>query len=423
MAALPPGPRVPEALQSLRYGLDPYGLFEAAQRRHGDVFTVRVTGQTWVVLAHPDLVKETFARGPEAADSGVANEALHPLIGRRNVLLLDGEEHLARRRLALPPFHGERMRAYAPIVAEAAARQFERWPRERPVGVLPGMQAITLDVILRAVFGVEDAERLERLRVNVRRALGWLSGIRAALVFTYLGPERLARMRGFRRQRAAVDEDVLAEIALRRADPSAGERADVLSMLLSTGALTDAELRDELVTLLVAGHETTAALLAWAVHELARHPEAQERLAAGEDSWADAVVTETLRLHPPLPLVLRRLREGARVGGFTLPAGTTIAPCSLLVHRRGDAWDAPREFRPERFVGQRPPTGAWLPFGGGVRRCLGAAFASFEARGVLAEMARTFTWRPAGRRREWVGRRGVVLVPARGGRVVLRPRG
>ena len=422
MAALPPGPRAPGALQSLHYGLDPYRFFGAAQRRYGDVFTVRVTGQTWVVLARPDLVKETFALGPAVADSGIANEPLHPLIGRRNVLLLDGDEHLARRRLVLPPFHGERMRAYGPIVAEAARRQFASWPRGRPVSVLDGMQAITLDVVLRAVFGVEDAERLERLRVNVRRALGWLSGVRAALVFTYLGPERLARMRAFRRQVAAVDEDVLAEIALRRADPDVGERADVLSMLLSGGGLSDRELRDELVTLLVAGHETTAALLAWAVHELARRPDAQERLARDEEGWADAVVSETLRLHPPVPLVVRRLREGVTVAGHPLPAGTTIAPCSLLVHRRGDVWEGPREFRPERFVGGRPPAGAWLPFGGGVRRCLGAAFASFEARGVLTEMARTFTWRPAGRRREWVGRRGVVLVPARGGRVVLEPR-
>ena len=404
---LPPGPRAPGALQSLRYGLDPYGFFGAAHRRYGDVFTVKVTGQTWVVLARPDLVKETFARGPEEADSGVANEPLKPLIGRRNVLLLDGEEHLRHRKLVLPPFHGDRMRAYAPVVADAARRQFAAWPRERPVSVLAGMQSLTLDVILRAVFGVEDAARMERLRTNVQRVQGWLTGVRAALVFTFLGSDRLAAMRAFRRHLTAVDEDVFAEIAVRRADPEVGERADVLSMLLATGALSDRELRDELVTLLVAGHETTAALLAWAVHELARAPEAVERLAREEDGWADAVVNETLRLHPPVPLVVRRLRAAASVDGFDLDGGVTIAPCSVLVHRREDVWRAPREFRPERFLGTRPPPGAWLPFGGGVRRCLGAAFASFEARGVLTEMARTFTWRPAGRRREWVGRRGM----------------
>jgi cytochrome P450 family 135 len=421
--ALPPGPRVPGALQSLHYGVDPYGFFGAAHRRYGDVFTVRVTGQTWVMLAHPDLVKETFGRGPDQVDSGVANEPLKPLIGTRNVLLLDGDEHLRHRRLVLPPFHGDRMRAYAPVVAEAARRQFAAWPRGTPFGVLDGMQAITLDVILRAVFGVDDAARMERLRVNVRRVQGWLSGVRAALAFTLLGPDRLAAMRTFRRHRAAVDEDLMTEIARRREDPDVADRPDVLSMFLATGALSDQELRDELVTLLVAGHETTSALLAWAVHELARDPEAQERLARGEDGWADAVVNETLRLHPPVPLVVRRLREPASVGGFELPAGVTLAPCSVLVHRRADLWPSPEQFRPERFAGgARAPAGTWLPFGGGVRRCLGAAFASFEARGVLTEMARTFTWRPAGRRREWVGRRGIVLVPGRGGRVVLTPR-
>jgi cytochrome P450 family 135 len=420
---LPPGPRAPGALQSLHYGLDPFGFFRRAQRRYGDVYTVRVTGQTWVVLAHPGLVKQAFARGPSEVDSGVANEPLKPLIGKRNVLLLDGEEHLRRRKLVLPPFHGDRMRAYGPIVAEAARRQLDAWPVGRPASVLAGMQAITLDVILRAVFGVEDAARLDRLRANVTSVQSWLTTLRAGLVFTYLGPDRLARMRTFRRHLDAVDEDVFAEIARRRADPDVASRSDVLSLLLQAAPLTDTELRDELVTLLVAGHETTAALLAWAVHELARDPGAQERLAAGEDGWVDAVLTETLRLHPPVPLVVRRLREPMRFDGFALPAGTTIAPCTTVVHRRDDVWEDASAFRPARFAdGARPPAAAWFPFGGGVRRCIGAAFASFEARGVLTEMARRFAWRPAGEPRGWVGRRGIVLVPARGGRVVLEPR-
>jgi cytochrome P450 family 135 len=427
MTALPPGPRAPGALQSLYYGLDPYGFFGSAQRRYGDVFTVRVTGETWVMLAHPDLVKQAFARGPEEVDSGIANRPLRPLIGERNVLLLDGPEHLRRRRLVLPPFHGDRMRAYAPIVVEAFEREAASWPVARPHAVLSGMQRITLDVILRAVFGVEDAARLERLRVNVRKVLSWLTGVRAALIFTYAGPERLQAMRSFRRQLAAVDEDVLAEVSLRRRSEDLGDRSDVLSLLLAArfedgSALSDRDLRDELVTLLVAGHETTAALLAWAVHELARHPSAQERLARGEEGWADAVVTETLRLHPPVPLVVRRLRESLSFDGFALPAGVTVAPCTAVVHRRGDVWPEPYEFRPQRFAGARPPAATWFPFGGGVRRCLGAAFAQFEARTVLAELARAYTWRAAGRRRERVGRRGIVLVPARGGRVVLRRR-
>ncbi|HEX2084907.1 MAG TPA: cytochrome P450 [Solirubrobacteraceae bacterium] len=425
---LPPGPRAPGALQSLWYGLDPYGFFGRAHRRYGDVYTVRVTGQTWVVLAAPGLVRQTFAHGPDAVDSGVANRPIRPLIGTRNVLLLDGGEHLRRRRLVLPPFHGDRMRAYAPIVEEALGRQVARWPLGRPVAVLAGMQAITLDVILRAVFGVQDAARLERLRVNVRRVLGWLTAKRAGLIFAFLGPERLERMPRFQRELAAVDGDVFAEIARRREDGGLAERSDVLSLLLQArfedgSALSDHDLRDELVTLLVAGHETTAALLSWAVHELARAPEAQERLATGEDGWADAVVSETLRLHPPVPLVVRRLREPLSFDGVSLPAGATVAPCSVVVHRRADVWPAPGSFRPERFAGSRPPAAAWFPFGGGVRRCLGASFAQFEARTVLSELTRAFALRPPGRRREWVGRRGIVLVPARGGRVVLERRG
>ena len=424
--ALPPGPRAPGALQSLYYGLDPYGFFGSARRRHGDVFTVRVTGQTWVMLAHPDLVKQAFAHGPEEVDSGVANRPIRPLIGERNVLLLDGPEHLRRRKLVLPPFHGDRMRAYAPIVAEATRREIASWPSGEPHAVLGGMQRITLDVILRAVFGVEDAARLQRLRINVRKVLSWLTGYRAALIFTYAGPDRLQAMRSFRRQIDAVDQDVFTEITRRRASDFAG-RDDVLSLLLGArfedgSGLSDRDLRDELVTLLVAGHETTAALLAWAVHELARDAAAQERLAAGEDGWAEAVVTETLRLHPPVPLVVRRLREPLSFDGFALPAGVTVAPCSVVVHRRDDVWPEPASFRPERFIGTRPPAAAWFPFGGGVRRCLGAAFAQFEARTVLSQLAAAYAFRPAGRRRERVGRRGIVLVPARGGRVIFTPR-
>ena len=425
---LPPGPRAPGAVQSLHYGLDPFGFFGSAQRRYGDVFTVRVTGQTWVMLAHPDLVKQAFAHGPEEVDSGVANQPIRPMIGTRNVLLLDGDEHLRRRRLVLPPFHGDRMRAYAPIVAEAVEREVARWPvAHRPHAVLPGMQAITLDVILRAVFGVEDAARLDRLRVNVRRLLSWLTGVRAGLIFMFLGPDRLERMPAFRRQLAAVDEDVFGEIARRRSQDDIAEREDVLSLLLQArfedgSALTDQDLRDELVTLLVAGHETTAALLSWAMLELARAPQAQAQLAAGEEGWADAVVNETLRLHPPVPLVVRRLREPLRFDGFAVPAGATVAPCMAVVHRRGDVWPQPEAFRPERFAGVRPPAAAWFPFGGGVRRCLGASFAQFEARTVLAELASSFSWRVPTGPREWTGRRGIVLVPARGGRVVLAPR-
>jgi cytochrome P450 family 135 len=424
---LPPGPRWPVAAQSLAYGLDPYGFFARAAQRFGSVFTVRVLQETWVVLGDPAAAREVFAHGPDELTSGEANLAIRPIIGTRNVLLLDGLEHLRRRRLVLPPFHGDRMREYGALITAATRRELARWPRQRPLAVLPRMQAITFEVILRAVFGVEEADRLERLRTVLRQLLSWTTDIRRSLVFALLGPERLMAMRGFRRQLAAVDAGVLAEIRRRRSDPRLTERADVLSMLLGArdddGApLSDLELRDELVTLLVAGHETTAALLAWAVHELSRAREAQSRLAAAADGYADAVVDETLRLRPPFPVVVRRLRRPLRIVGVELPTGATGAPCAVLIHHRPDVYPDPHMFRPERFVGVRPSPGTWLPFGGGVRRCIGAAFARFEARIVLTELAATFCLRPERPGRERVGRRGVVLVPGGGARTIVAPR-
>jgi len=266
------------------------------------------------------------------------------------------------------------------------------------------------------------------LAAALRRLLSWTTNWRRVLVFTFLGPERVMALDGFRRQLAEVDALVMAEIARRREADDLGEREDVLSLLLGARdeagePLDDEELRDELVTLLVAGHETTAALLAWALQELARQPALQDRLAASEDGFADAVVTETLRLHPPVPLgSLRRLRRPLRLAGRDLPAGATVASCAVVIHRRPDLYERPESFAPERFMEAKPAAGAFLPFGGGVRRCVGAAFAQFEARLVLEAVARRFVLRPAGRPPRGVGRRGIVLVPRRGGQVVVTPR-
>jgi cytochrome P450 len=425
--ALPAGPRWPRIVQTLRFGFAPHGLFESAHRTYGDVFTLRVMAETWVVLAHPDAVREVQGFGAEL-DSGVANRSLRPLLGTQNVLLLDGDEHLRRRKLVLPPFHGERMRAYEQLIRETTRAEIASWPRDTPLRTLARMHDVTLQVVLRAVFGVEAGPDRERLRASLRRLMTWTTDPRRALVFGLLGPDRLMRLRGFRRQLAEVDGLLLAEIARRREVTDLAEREDILSLLLQARdedgrALSDRELRDELMTLLVAGHETTAALLSWTLTELARDPGAQARLAKGEPGLAEAAVTETLRLHPPLPLgSLRRLREPTTIAGRRLPAGTTVATCSLLVHRRPDLYDEPAQWRMDRFLGTRPPAGAWIPFGGGVRRCVGAAFAQFEARTVLDELARRIELRPAGGPTRRVGRRGIVLVPARSGPVIARPR-
>ena len=426
---LPPGPRAPMAVQTLRYGLDPYGFFASAQRAFGDVFTVRVMGEVWVILGEPESVRRLYAFGPEDVDSGVANRSLRPLLGTQNSLLLDGDEHLRRRKLVLPPFHGERMRGYEGLIRAATRAEIGTWPTGAPVRTLERMQAITLRVVLRAVFGVAEGPGFDRLARDLRALMTWTTDIRRSLVFGLLGPDRLAALRGFQRQRAIVDEQLHAEIGTRRRAGDLAERTDILSLLLTARdadghALTDAELRDELITLLVAGHETTAAAISWALLEVAADPVGQARLAAPEPGLAEAATTETLRLHAPVALGgVRRLRRPLELAGRRLPAGTTVAPCAFLLHRRADVYPDPTSWRIDRFLGTRPPAGAWVPFGGGVRRCVGAALAQFEARTVLDELVRTLELRPTTRLRDrFVARRGIVTVPSRGGPVLAAPR-
>lgn len=425
--SLPNRLRGPGLVQDLLYGFDPEGFFARAHERYGDMFTARVLSEDWVVLGDPSAVKEAFALGPEDANSGEANFVLRPLIGTRNLLLTDGEEHLARRKLVLPPFHGDRMRAYEDTIREAAAAQIEQLPLDEPVALLPRMQSLTFSVILRCVFGLRDEERLHRVGDPLQRMLNWITDMRRVLVIGLLGPDWLIRMPGFRRQVEVVDRELTAEIESRRAAQDSGEREDILSMLLIAKdedgqGLSDQELRDELVTLLIAGHETTAALIAWAVHELARAPQHQDPLSRGEEGLSEAVVTEALRLRPPVPLVVRRLRRPTTIAGCRLPAGATLVPSTLLVHRRPDVYPDPWTFDPTRFIDRRPVASEWFPFGGSVRRCIGAAFAQFEGRIVLEELSRALHFSPDRNRPERVGRRGPVLVPNRGARVVAARR-
>jgi cytochrome P450 len=419
--------RLPHALQSAWYGLAPYSFFDRARRRHGDVFAMRILGQAWTVIADPAMVKDIFTGDPEVLYSGEANEALRGLIGTRNVLLLDGGEHLRRRKLLLPPFHGERMQAYGAIMAEATDRELERWPLGRAEPALGHTQAITFEVILRAVFGLDDAARLGPFGRSLRHLLDWIQSPRVMVRFMLRGPEGIVGWAPFERLVAPLDREILGEIARRRAAPDLVDREDILSLLLLARdedgqGLPDRDVRDELMTLLTAGHETTAATLAWALHFVARDPAAQERLRAGEEGFADAVVHETLRLRPAVPLVVRKLKAPLRIGGRELPAGTTVAPNAVLIHRDPRLYPDPDAFRPARFLGVKPGTYEWIPFGGGVRRCLGAAFAQLEARVVLERIAQRFTIRAPSRRREPIGRRGIVLIPLRRGRVILERR-
>jgi cytochrome P450 family 135 len=423
----PPTMRGSVLWHTLRFTLDPEGYFAAAQRRHGDIFTLRVLGQRWVALAHPEAVRELFSHGPEEVDSGEANQALSPVLGTRNLLLLDREEHLHRRRIVLPPFHGERMRAYEETIRQAIGREIADWPTGEPVAALPRMQALTFSVIMRCVFGVGEGERVGDLGEALRGMISWVTDMRRVLFFFVVGPQRLDRVPAFRRQLARVDREILAEIARRRALGDLREREDILSLLIQATdedgeRLSDAELRDELMTLLIAGHETTATLLSWAIHDLARDSGSQDRLAREGGSFADATIVETLRLHPPTGGVVRRLRVPLAIGGHELPVGTDVVPVTLLVHRRADVYPEPWRFDPTRFLDTRPPAGAWFPFGGSVRRCIGASFAQFEARIVLEELTRALSLRPAEPRPERTSRRAIVLVPSKGARVVAERR-
>ena len=427
MSMAPPSTRGSVLLHTLRFTFNPDGFFADAHRRYGDVFTLRLLGQQWVAIAHPDGVKEVLSHGPSEVDSGDANQALGPVLGRRNLLLLDGEEHLRRRRIVLPPFHGERMRAYEQTIRAAIAKQIADWPVGEQVAALPRMQALTFEVIMRCVFGVDEGERVGELGEALQGMISWVTDMRRVLFFFLVGPERLNSVPAFRRQLARVDREILAEISRRRGLSDLDEREDILSMLVQAtdeegNHLSDEELRDELMTLLIAGHETTATLLAWAIHDLARDPLSQDRLASEGGAFCDAVITETLRLHPPTGGIVRRLREPLTIAGYELPTGTDVLPVTLLVHRRPDVYPDPWTFRPTRFLDTRPPAGGWFPFGGSVRRCIGASFAQFEAKIVLEELTKSLSLRPAEQKPERTSRRAIVLVPAKGARVVAQRR-
>jgi cytochrome P450 len=432
---LPPRPDLNRFAMSVGFMLTPTRFLDACHRRCGDWFTFRpAPNRHIVVTCDPDAVKQVFTGDPNLLYAGQGNEILAPILGSASTLLLDGPEHLRHRRLLLPPFHGERMRSYERIVLEAAERQVSAWPSEpgRTFPALPSMQAITLEVITRAVLGVEDPDRQRQVSAPLRRLLDMI-GSRARVAALILAGARSGPRSPWGKLMAARAEADLVlneEIAARRAsDPEAHD--DILSMLLAArdedgNPLSDKALRDELVTLLVAGHETTATALAWSLERLTRTPAALETLIAeqraGHPEYLEAVCKETLRLRPVVPAVARCLQAPMRIGPWDLPAGVHIAPSIYLLHRRPDIYPEPLAFRPERFLGDDTPgTYEWIPFGGGVRRCLGASFALFEMKTVLGVILREAKLRPTpGRRGEGITRRAITHAPTRGARIALQ---
>jgi cytochrome P450 len=426
---LPPGPPLPVAIQTAIWSRQARRFLYACQDRYGDVFALRIAREgTWVVLADPDAVREVFTGDPSIFHAGEGNQILSPLLGPNSLLVLDDKPHLSQRRLLLPPFHGERMQGYERTMTEIAAREIESWPTGTPYRLRPRMQALTLEIILSTVFGVSGGERLAPLREALRGFLDLTSDPRQLLPLIVLAPSRLVRLHWFRLRLERVDRLIHGEIAARRRAGDAGERDDVLSLLLSArhedgSPMSDAEIRDELLTLLVAGHETTATSLSWAVERLCRHPDKLARLrgevGSGEDDYLTATIRETLRLRPVISVVVRRLTQPVEIAGHELPAGVSVVPSIYLMHRNPRVYPEPQRFLPERFLGQEPGTYTWIPFGGGVRRCLGASFAQFEMRVVLRELVRRRDVRPARRRSERVFRRAITETPRRDAEVVL----
>jgi cytochrome P450 len=427
----PPGSRLPAALQALRYVRDPLGFLIRLQRRYGDVFSVRFPyfGRL-VYVAEPGLVKQLFTGSPEQFHAGEANATvLEPALGPNSVLTLDEGPHMRQRKLLLPPFHGEQIRRYGELIREITVEEMESWPVGETFALRPHTQRITLAVIMRAVFGVHDEERLVRFERLIETFSDRVSAVLAfPMLRRNLGP--WSPWSRFQRARAELDAFIYEEIALRRTEVEAGREGhdDVLSLLLEArhddgSPMSDEELRDELVTVLGAGHETTATGLAWAMERLLRAPAAQaklrELLAAGEDDYLDATVKETLRARPVIVDVARKLTAPARIGGYELKAGTYVMAAIAPMHYREDLFPRPEEFRPERFLEGKADNYAWIPFGGGVRRCIGAAFAEYEMRIVLREFVERTELSAPDPRPERVKVRNITLAPARGTQVRL----
>lgn len=430
---LPPGPPLPVWTQTVLLWRHRKQFLDACHRRYGDRFTVRAAGTGSIVfLADADDARVVFRADPNTAQAGAGNAVLSEVLGPASVLVLDGEQHKRRRRLMLPAFHGDSVRRQAELMADIAATDVETWPVGSAVALHPRMRAITLEVILRTVIGVQDEVRLAELR----RVLPPLVDFNMLLMLPVAYP-RLRSLGPWRRFGAVKQRAYAAlvdEIERCRTDPRLAERTDVLAMLVrardedeqSDTAMSTDELRDQLVTLLLAGHETTATGLSWTFERLVRHPEllraAQEAAEQGDDAYLDAVVKESLRVRPVVYNVARRLTAPLEVGGYRLPAGVMVAPVLGMVQRSAAHHPDPERFDPARYTGAAADPHTWMPFGGGTRRCLGATFASVEMRIVLREVLRRVRLETTDAAPERARARHVTLVPHRGARVTVHSR-
>jgi cytochrome P450 len=435
---LPAGPRYPALIQSIGWWKRTVPFVERCRRRYGKRFTIRFLGTPpFVMHADPAHVKEIFTAAPEDLHPGEGARVLEPLVGANSVILLDEGRHIEQRKLLLPAFHGEKMQRLTWLMEEAAEREISGWPRDEPIEMHERMQRLTLEIILRAVFGLDPGPRLEGLRERLGALLAFgerpislvpppREGLRGRIA------QRIGPFATFLALQAPADEMIFELIDERRAGN--GNRDDILSLLLEArhedgSPMSSQELRDELMTLLVAGHETTATSLSWAFERLIRTPAVLRRLAdevrsgGDEDSYLTATIQETLRRRPVLPNAAPRLtmRE-LELGGWTYPPGVSLVASTYLLHHDPDIYPDPYAFRPERFLDEPPGTYTWIPFGGGRRRCLGASFAMLEMKIVLRAILENFELAPTDEGSELTQRRNITVRPSRGARVVVRPR-
>jgi len=427
---LPPGPRYPKSVQSMAFWTRPLAFLEQCRARYGSRFTLRLLGApTFVLLSDPDEIKEVFTAPADVLHPGEGARVLAPVVGQNSVILLDEDAHMEQRKLILPAFHGERIAGLSDLVAAVAEREVADWPQDAAIELHPLLQRLTLEIVLRAVFGLDPGPRLDAVRERLSAMLAFgdrfislippTPGGRAEKVLQRVGPFAV-----FTRLQREADELLFELINERRAADEA--RDDVLAMLLQArhgdgSPMSDQELRDELMTLLVAGHETTASSLAWTFERLSRHPAVTARLedeirAGEDDAYLTATIYETLRRRPVLPNVEPRLTtQPIEIGGWRYPQGVGLVPNAYLVHHDPAIYPDPYAFRPERFLDESPGTYTWIPFGGGRRRCLGASFAMLEMKLVLKAVLSARTVHVATGSFERPKRRNITITPERGG--------
>jgi cytochrome P450 len=431
---LPPGPPWPALAQTIALFRFRHWFHPWLRRNYGPAFTIHMLpgGRPFVLFTRPEDIKEIFAGDPEVFHAGKGNAVLGPVMGEHSLLLQDGGDHKRARKLLMPAFNGHALRSYQGLITDLARDEAAHWPANRTFESLQRMNTLTLEVILRVVFGVTDEQRLTALRPCVNATVDVNPAV--FLIGTYRSLQRLPAYQRVVANQEELDRLIYAEIRERRVAPDLADRTDVLSRLIREGAdsddpadrLDDTELRDQLVTLLLAGHETTATSLAWALYELGRSPElmrrTQEAVDAGDadgDAWLDAVMKESMRLHPVIPIVLRTLQEPATIGGIDIPAGTTVGPSIVVAHGHTN-YERAEEFDPTRFLGQNPPPNTWIPFGGGARRCIGAGFALMEGVAILREVLHV--WNVHTEHDDKPRVRNITSVPDLGARIKVAPR-